>query len=311
MQTNNPMALMTFPGQGSQYPGMLSEGASDTTVEAVFREAEDILDIPLYDIDSEESLLHTRNIQLSLLISGVAWGRSLLNKGIIPEFVLGLSVGAYPAAVISECISFEEALKLIYLRGDLMQAAYPHHYGMMVINGTNRSTVEKYVADNQKNNKEVFLANINSETQFVLSGKIDDIKAAADMINNESSSSSLLLDVPVPSHCSLLDQASDILSEEADNIRLSSPKIKYVSAAKARVLMNPERIINDLVRNMSCQVNWLDSCRMLQERGVNKFIQVPPGESLTNLCRRIVPGSECFSVSSSSFQRNILGITRK
>ncbi|MGH1461930.1 MAG: ACP S-malonyltransferase [Neptuniibacter sp.] len=311
MKSVNEMTLLTFPGQGSQYPGMLTQRTNDPTASLVYEEAENILGVHLSEIDSEQALQHTRNIQLSLLICGVAWGNTLLKKEIIPDFVLGLSVGAYPAAVISQSISFEEAVKLICHRGELMQAAYPSGYGMVAINGTNRTTVERHLHTYHENNKEAYLANINSDTQFVLSGKVHDINKVADEINNESCSSSQLLDVPVPSHCNLLDDASNTLSQIADSTKFSAPQIKYVSAAKARVILNAEGVKDDLVRNMSRQVNWLDSCEMLHERGVNKIIQVPPGATLTNLCKRIIPDGECLSVSNKSFQLNVLGISSK
>jgi malonate decarboxylase epsilon subunit len=287
---------------------MLTEKIEDPAIRQVHQEAEHVLGYSLSEVDSDSALLHTRNIQLCLLICGVAWGRVMLNKGISPDFVLGLSVGAYPAAVISKSISFEDALILIHKRGELMQSAYPSGYGMIAINGTNRSTVEQYVGDHSARGNEVYLANINSDTQFVLSGKIDHIKATADAINRSSCSSSQLLDVPVPSHCELLANATNNILETTKNIQFSDPQIKYVSAAKARVVNNADGVKKDLVSNMSLQVNWLDSCKMLGERGANRIIQVPPGTTLTNLCRQILPESECLSASSKSYQKHVLGI---
>lgn len=86
-------------------------------------------------LDSASSLTHTRAVQLSLLIAGVARARELERRGVSPDIVSGLSIGAYPAAVIAGALDFTDALKLVALRGDLMEQAYPHGYGLTAIMG--------------------------------------------------------------------------------------------------------------------------------------------------------------------------------
>lgn len=89
----------------------------------------------LIPLDSASSLTHTRAVQLSLLIAGVARARELERRGVSPDIVSGLSIGAYPAAVIAGALDFTDALKLVALRGDLMEQAYPHGYGLTAIMG--------------------------------------------------------------------------------------------------------------------------------------------------------------------------------
>lgn len=108
--------LFTFPGQGTQHEGML-QNLPGTELE----QARAVLGAEVDTLDSEGSLTHTRAVQLSLLIAGVAWARELERCGVSPDIVSGLSIGAYPAAVIAGALDFTDALKLVALRGDLME----------------------------------------------------------------------------------------------------------------------------------------------------------------------------------------------
>ena len=122
--------LFTFPGQGTQHEGMLQNLPG-----TVLAQARDVLGAEVDSLDSSEALKHTRAVQLSLLIAGVAWARELERRGVVPDIVSGLSIGAYPAAVVAGALDFADALTLVALRGDLMEQAYPHGYGLTAIMG--------------------------------------------------------------------------------------------------------------------------------------------------------------------------------
>ena len=106
--------LFTFPGQGTQHEGMLQNLPGTELAQA-----REVLGAEVDTLDSAASLTHTRAVQLSLLIAGVAWARELERRGVSPDIVSGLSIGAYPAAVIAGALDFTDALKLVALRGDL------------------------------------------------------------------------------------------------------------------------------------------------------------------------------------------------
>ena len=122
--------LFTFPGQGTQHAGMLQNLPG--TELALARE---VLGAEANTLDTPDALQHTRAVQLALLIAGVAWARELERRGVAPDIVSGLSIGAYPAAVIAGALEFTDALTLVALRGDLMEQAYPHGYGLTAIMG--------------------------------------------------------------------------------------------------------------------------------------------------------------------------------
>ena len=154
--------LFTFPGQGNQRPGMLGVIPNR---EAILAEARSVLGEELVTLDSVEALSHTRAVQLCLLITGVAWARELQRLGVQPDIVSGLSIGAFPAAVIAGALDFASALRLVALRGDLMEQAYPHGYGLTAIMGLTRDRVETLLIEG-----ETYIANLNADTQIVIAG---------------------------------------------------------------------------------------------------------------------------------------------
>jgi malonate decarboxylase epsilon subunit len=250
-------------------------------------------------LDTPSALTDTRNVQLALLICGVAWGRYLQTLGCTPDYVLGLSIGAYPAAVIAGSLSLADALTLVDLRGRLMREAYPSGYGMLAVTGTARRCVEAAVARCQALQLPVYLANINAEYQFVLAGEHQGLQQAVGLIRAQGACSSTLLDVAVPSHCPLLARQAEQMLDACNAIEFQTPGCGYVSAARARVLYQPQAIREDLALNMARQVHWHDSSQMLAERGIRRVIEVPPGSTLTGLFRRVLPGGQCYAVAST------------
>ena len=207
--------LFTFPGQGTQRPGMLRNlpdgDALLSSVRAVLGDETDALDSP-------EALRHTRAVQLSLLIVGVAWARELIRNGVKPDIVSGLSIGAYPAAVVAGALDFSDALRLVALRGDLMERAYPQGYGLTAIVGLTLSRLEKLMAGSN-----TYIANINAETQTVIAGRDEDMAAVAQKALDAGASKAARLAVSVPSHCALLDKPAAELASAFASVSLSRP----------------------------------------------------------------------------------------
>ncbi len=158
-------SLFVFPGQGAQRVGMLHGLAPQ-----VLDEAGDVLGEDVLQLDSAEALQSTRAVQLCLLIAGVAASRRLLELAPAPDYVAGLSIGAYPAAVVAGALGFEDALRLVSLRGELMQQAYPQGYGMTAIIGLDLAAVEALLAQVHSDRTPVYLANINADNQVVIAG---------------------------------------------------------------------------------------------------------------------------------------------
>jgi len=272
-------SLLVFPGQGAQQPGMLHRLPRETLIEASEVLSEDVL-----ALDSAEALQSTRAVQLCLLIAGVAASRQLsLNA----NYVAGLSIGAYPAAVVAGALSFSDALHLVSLRGELMQQAYPQGYGMTVIIGLDLATVEGLLAQVHSVDTPVYLANINADNQVVIAGSDYAMNAVAGLAKGCGAGLAKRLAVSVPSHCPLLDAPAKTLAEAFANVPLKTPALGYLSGSRARPVTNIEALRDDLAFNMCRVVDWRGTVQSAYERGARLQIELPPGAVLTGLARRV------------------------
>ncbi|WP_446029747.1 malonate decarboxylase subunit epsilon [Lelliottia amnigena] len=281
--------LFTFPGQGTQHPGMLK--ALPGTEMALARE---VLGAEVDSLDSPDALQHTRAVQLALLIAGVAWAREVQRRGVSPDIVSGLSIGAYPAAVIAGALEFTDALRLVALRGDLMEQAYPHGYGLTAIMGLTLPQVEKLIEGSG-----TYIANLNAETQIVIAGSDDAMVEVAKRALEKGASKAHRLAVSVPSHCELLAQPAQKLVAAFENVRLSRPRCAYLSGSTGRVLWTPEKIADDLAMNMARTVRWQEAVISANEREARLAIEMPPGGVLTCLTRQAAWEGESISLERS------------
>ena len=268
-------SLLVFPGQGAQRAGMLQ-----ALPDHVLEEASDALGEDVSQLDSVQALANTRAVQLCLLITGVAHARQLQRT---PDYVAGLSIGAYPAAVIAGALEFADAVKLVSLRGELMQNAYPQGFGMTAILGPQLSTVETLLAEIHSPQTPVYLANINADNQTVIAGSDEAMQRVAQRIKGNGVAKRLA--VSVPSHCVLLNEPAEALAQAF--VTLKAPHITYLSSTRARPIHNPEQLRDDLAFNMCRIVDWRGTVQSAYERGVRLQIELPPGAVLTGLSRRV------------------------
>lgn len=281
--------LFTFPGQGTLRPGMLQQLPGNEMAEA-----REVLGAEVDTLDSSEALKHTRAVQLSLLIAGVAWAREMQRRGIEPDLVSGLSIGAYPAAVIAGALAFKDALNLVALRGDLMEKAYPHGYGLTAIMGLTLAQVEALVVGSG-----AYIANINAETQIVIAGRDKEMAQVAQQALAKGATKAQRLAVSVPSHCALLNVPAQKLAQAFAGVTLSRPRCAYLSGSTARVLWQPERIADDLAMNMARTVRWQEAVIAANEREARLAIEMPPGGILTCLTRQAAWEGESISLERS------------
>ena len=268
-------SLLVFPGQGAQRTGMLQALPADVLAEASEALGEDVR-----QLDSAQALASTRAVQLCLLITGVAHARQLQRP---PDFVAGLSIGAYPAAVMAGALDFADAVRLVSLRGELMQQAYPQGYGMTALIGPQLSSVEALLAEIHSPQTPVYLANINADNQTVIAGSDAAMQRVAARIKGNGVAKRLA--VSVPSHCALLDEPAQVLARAF--VPLRAPRITYLSSTRARPIHNPDQLRDDLAFNMCRIVDWRGTVQSAYERGVRLQIELPPGSVLTGLSRRV------------------------
>jgi len=275
-------SLFVFPGQGAQQPGLLHrlpEGSA-----ALLEEASDSLNESVLALDTATALQSTRAVQLCLLLCGVAWARWLMQRSPRPEHVAGLSIGAYAAAVSAEALAFADAVRLVSLRGELMQRAYPRGYGMTALSGLDANQVEALLGEVAG---PVHLANLNSDTQVVIAGSDTAMAAVAALARRRGQGVARRLAVSVPSHCPLLDEPAKALAAAFAEVRLQRPRITYLSGSSARPIFDSARLRDDLAGNMARRVDWRATLGHAYERGVRLQVEIPPGSVLSGLARGV------------------------
>ncbi|WP_028535690.1 malonate decarboxylase subunit epsilon [Paludibacterium yongneupense] len=279
--------LFTFPGQGAQQPGMLHALPDHAAVRATLDEAGAALKCDPLTLDSSAALQSTVAVQLALLVAGVAMARVLSAEAGEPDAVAGLSIGAYPAAVIAGALDFADAVRLVALRGHLMENAYPSGFGMAAITGLDAHRLQTLIDSVHSAATPVYLANLNAESQMVISGSADAMRDVMARALAAGARKTTRLAVSVPSHCALLDIPAQSMREAMASVTLRRPRLSYLSASLARALFDPEKIAADLAGNMACQVHWHDTARLAYERGARLALEMPPGNVLSNLLRPV------------------------
>ncbi|RQO68132.1 malonate decarboxylase subunit epsilon [Aquitalea sp. FJL05] len=291
--------LFTFPGQGSQRPGMLQQLPQHAACQAALAEAASVLGSSPLLLDSAAALRSTVAVQLCLLIAGVASARLLQQEGIRPQMVAGLSIGAFAAAVVAEALPLADALRLVRRRGQLMEQAYPQGYGMCAVSGLAQPQLANLLAQLQAASHPLYLANINAERQLVVAGSDAGLQQLASLIQTGGAGRCQRLDISVPSHCSLLDEAASALRQDFSRISLAVPRLDYLSASSARVLRRPEQIADDLAGNMARLVRWHDCSRLAYERGARLAVEMLPGSTLSKLVGTVFEDGAALALSST------------
>ncbi|SAL56062.1 malonyl CoA-acyl carrier protein transacylase [Caballeronia cordobensis] len=294
------MIAFLFPGQGAQTPGFLHRLGGDKPHPAIARtlaEASDVLGANILQLDEADALKSTVAVQVTLVAAGVAAARALAEEGIEPEAVAGLSVGAYGAAVVCGAVRFADALRLVRLRATLMQDAYPHGYGMLAVLGLNESEIARAIADS---GADAYIGNLNAPRQIVVSGSDAALAKVRDIALSRGARRAERLSVSVPSHCALLEDAANRLIEAAHDVRVETPRIAYVGNRGARVLRHADAVREDLATNLRYPVRWHDSTIALSELGANVFVEMPPGQTLTQLAAEALPDAASIAADAST-----------
>ncbi|OGM20716.1 [acyl-carrier-protein] S-malonyltransferase [Candidatus Woesebacteria bacterium RIFCSPHIGHO2_01_FULL_38_9] len=282
-----------FPGQGSQKVGMsmplLEHKNSDISGIAglTYEEADDILQMKLKALCTEgpeEILNETRFTQPALLVTSIAALRILNSRGFKAEFVAGHSLGEYSALVAAEALSFEQALKLVKARGEFMTEAGRQNSGSMA--ALMDLSLDEVRSICEKTGAEV--ANINTENQIVIAGKSDTITYAISEAKSRKGRAREL-NVSIAGHSSLMEPARQNLEIFLQKEVVNDPNLKFVQNSTGNYAETGEQVRRGLVDQMTGTVHWLETIRLMNRDGVGEFIEVGPGEILSNIIKRILP----------------------
>jgi len=302
--------LFTFPGQGAQKPAMLHALPEHPEAARTLAEASQALGRDVLALDTAEALRSTVAVQLCLLVAAVAMARVLAAHGARPQMVAGLSIGAWPAAVVAGVLAFADAVRLVELRGRLMEDAYPSGYGMTAIGGLTRQQVAPLVARVHGPASPVYLANLNGQRQVVIAGSDAALQAVAALALEHGAQRAERLAVAVPSHCELLDAQARALADALAHVTLARPRIGFISSSQARMLFDAGRIGADLAANMARPVLWADTVRHAWERGARLAVEMPTGSVLTKLTAPEWPDGAALSCETERFDSLVLAVQR-
>ncbi|WP_380181679.1 ACP S-malonyltransferase [Kalamiella sp. sgz302252] len=284
---------MVFPGQGSQTPGMLAElAAENPLVEQTFAEASAALGYDLWALVQNgpaEELNKTWQTQPALLAASVAIFRVWQEKdGSAPAMLAGHSLGEYSALVCAGVIDFKDAIKLVELRGKLMQEAVPEGTGaMQAIIGLDDAAIAK-ACEESAQGEVVSPVNFNSPGQVVIAGNKAAVERAGAACKAAGAKRALPLPVSVPSHCALMKPAADKLAVALEALTFNAPTVPVVNNVDVRCETTPEAIRSALVRQLYSPVRWTECVEFMAQQGVTSLLEVGPGKVLTGLTKRIV-----------------------
>jgi malonate decarboxylase epsilon subunit len=272
-----------FPGQGAQKEGLLHHLPRHAEVTATIEEASDVLGREIGGLDDVAAFRSTALVQQALLIAGVATARALRAEQVAPAVVAGMSIGVFGAAVDCGTLSFADSLRLVQLRGELMEAGFPRGYGLAALEGLDEIQVEGIVQEIRTRELPVYLSNINSPRQIVVAGSDDALDAVIAEAQRQGAPRAERLAVNVPSHSPLMQPVADRLRQAMTSCRLRPPSVPYMSDRGGRALYDAEEVREDLAVSVARPVRWYDALEVMRELGATVFIEMPPGHVSTHL----------------------------
>ena len=285
------MKAYVFPGQGAQFVGMGKDlYDSNPLAKELFDKANDILGYSITDImfnGTDDQLKETKITQPAIFLHSVI-SALCLGDGFKPEMVAGHSLGEFSALVAAGALSFEDGLKLVYARAMAMQKACEVVPGTMAaIVGLDDATVEKICQEVSTEGNVVVAANYNCPGQLVISGNIDAVNQACELLKAAGAKRALPLKVGGAFHSPLMKPAKDELQTAIENTSVAEPKCPVYQNVDALPHTAPEEIKKNLIAQLTSSVRWTSSVQNMIKDGADDFTECGPGKALQGMIGRI------------------------
>lgn len=299
-----------FSGQGAQYNGMGKELYDNFSIcKQVFEDANNALGFNITDIcfNEDERLNQTEYTQPSILTTSYAIYKLMEEKGIKADYMAGLSLGEYSALCASGSINFKECVTLVKKRGKYMTEAVPIGVGAMsAVMNADADIINEALKEASTDTELAMIANYNAPGQIVIAGHTPAIERAEIILKEKGIKKVIRLNVSGPFHTPLLKPASDKLAMELENITINTPNVDVFTNLTGEKV---ENIKDTLIKQVMSPVKWEQTIKNLINLGVDTFIELGPGKTLSSFVKKVSKEVNVYNVEDlSSLEKTCKGI---
>lgn len=276
-----------FPGQGAQYIGMAKEFYEQLPeCKLVFDAAQKAsgLDVAALCFEENDKINITEYTQICMLTAEAAILTALESRGYRANVTAGLSLGEYGALLAAKVLTMEDAFALVRKRGIYMQEAVPTGGAMAAVLGLDAGAIEQACEETEGI---VSIANYNCPGQIVITGESEAVAKAGEVCSNAGAKRVVPLKVSGPFHSKMLEGAGEKLAKELEQVTVSMPQIPYLSNVTADYVTDSEPVKSLLERQVSSPVRWQQSVERMIADGVEEFVEIGPGKTLSGFMRKI------------------------
>ena len=297
------MIAFVFPGQGAQHPRMGEELLDYPVISRCYEEAAEALGYDVSILCKEEGadkLNETRWVQPGLFTLEVAIARLVMEEaGVKPAMAAGLSLGEYAALTIAGVFNFSDAVRLVALRGELMEQAGQGKGTMAAVLGLDQDTVEKAV-EAGRHAGAVWVCNSNAPGQLVISGSYEGVEAASAAAKELGARRVMPLSVAGPFHTPYLQEAEERLYESLTQADIKPCAIPVYANVTGKPHGNPDIIRKTLSEHVTHPVRWVDCVEAMADAGCSRWYELGPGRTVSGLIKKIIEGAETQVVNDAA-----------
>lgn len=299
-----------FPGQGAQYVGM-GKDFYETFLESreVFEVASEAsgLDLMALCFEENEKIHQTEYTQICMLTAEMAVLRAVEKTGLRSDVNAGLSLGEYGALVASGVMGLFDACKVVRQRGILMQEAVPTGGAMAAVMAMDAAVIEEIC---EKTEGIVSIANYNCPGQIVITGEEGAVDAACEALKEAGAKRTIRLKVSGPFHSQMLSKAGEGLSKVLEDVELQSFTTPYVTNVTADYVRGTEGIKELLCKQVSSSVRWQQSVERMIADGVDTFVEMGPGKTLSGFMRKISRDVKMYNIENMADYEKVMSALR-